>query len=348
MTSPNPPLRAFSPLADKSNRTLIVADLGWRHGGNFGLAARLVASAFRAGANAVKVPVHRTERCFNLATHQDFARWKCWELRRGELAKLADLAVELGIELIVAPQDLESVEDVSGLPVRFKVGSGDNDFLPLLSAIAGTVKPVFLSTGGSDLDRIARSVDAIQGRWLIERSSSHLTLMHTVCWEPTPLESVNLRAIDTLRRRFDLPVGYSDHTSGIEACVLAVSAGACVVEKEFAIEPKSGEATTTAVDPTTFASMVDQIRKVESWMGDGRKRVQEGERSSLRQRRRSIVAASDLVEGHRITSQDLTWMRPASGLPPGCELLLIGNQLRHAIKKHQPVQLDDVQAARAA
>lgn len=340
-------LRAVSPSSEPP-RTYVVADLGWRHGGNFNEAARLVTAAFRAGADAIKVPVHRTDRCFNLATPQEYARWKCWELRRGELAKLSDLSVELGIELIVAPQDLESVEDVAKLPVRFKVGAGDNDFLPLLSALAATVKPIMLSTGGSDLDRIARSVDTIQGRWLIERVRGQLTLMHAVCWEPTPHQAINLRAIDTLRRRFDLPVGYSDHSLGIEACVLAVGAGASVVEKEFAVEPRANDSQSTAVDPKTFASMVERIRSVEACMGDGRKRVQEGERSSLRQRRRSIVAARDLEAGHLITAQDLTWMRPASGLPPGCELLLMGTHLRHPIKKHQPVQLDDVQIARAA
>ena len=333
---------------ERPSRTTIIADLGWRHGGNFGQAARLLTAAFRAGADGVKFPIHRTERCVCSTSDQEFARWKRWELRRGELVKLADLAGELGVELIVAPQDLESIEDVADLKVSFKIGSGDNDFLPLLSSIAATAKPILLSTGGSDLDRIGRSVDTIQGRWLIEGRRNSLTLMHAVCWEPTPAQATNLRAIATLRHRFDLPIGYADHTSGTEACVLAVSAGATVIEKEFAITAAEQEGETTAAGPVEFTEMVERIRNTEVWLGDGRKRVQEGERLSLRQRRRSIVAAHDLPEGHQITPQDLTWMRPASGLPPGCELLLIGSHLRHPIHKHQPVQLDDVRTARAA
>ena len=344
----NASTRTTADKEDRIRRTMMVADLGWRHGGNFGQAARMVTAAFRAGADAVKFPIHRTERCLSPATNQEFAQWKRWELRRSELSKLADLAEELGIELIVAPQDLESIDDVAELRVRFKVGSGDNDFLPLLSQIAATGKPILLSTGGSDLDRISRSVDTIQGRWLIERCHSSLTLMHAVCWEPTPAQATNLRAIATLGRRFDLPLGYADHCQGVEACVLAVSAGAVVVEKEFVLSEQEITSDSTAVCPAGFATLVDRVRTIEMWLGDGRKRVQEGERLSLRQRRRSIVAIRDLPAGHQIVASDLTWLRPACGLPPGCELLLVGNRLRHPILKHQPVQLDDVQVARAA
>ena len=340
------------PLPFPCRRILIVADLGVSHRGDFGTAVRQITAAYRSGADAVRLPVYRTERCLHAGATAEFARWKRCELRRGELTRLAELAAELGLEFILSPLDVDSVEGSVELATRYRIGSGDNDFLPLITAIAGTGKPILLSTGGSDLDRIARSVDAIAGRRRLDRMPMALTLLHAVCWAPTPAEAINLRAIGTLGSRFGVPIGYSDHAIGIEACVLSAAVGATVIEKEFVAEVSptrlDGDDAGTAVGPEAFAAMVEQIRQTEIRLGSGRKRVVEGERPILRLRRRSIVAARELRERETIGADDLTWLRPAIGLPPGCEPLLIGGTLRRSVAKHEPVQLDDVRMARAA
>lgn len=328
-------------------RPPIVVDIGRSHHGDFSQAARLIGAAHRGGADGVKLPAYRTERCLQFQTAAEFARWKRNELRYGELRKLSELAGELGLQFVVAALDVESVEQVADFATRFKVGSADNDFLPLLHALAATGKPIVMSTGGSDLDRIGRSVDAVMARWGSDRRRGDLTLLHTVCEDPTPASSANLRAITSLQSRFGLSVGYADHCEGIESCVLAVGLGATWLEKPFNMDAAaSGDI--TALDPQTLPPLVERVSDAYQRSGSGRKRVQDGERPMLLARRRSIVAARELPLGHVIALSDLTWIRPANGLPPGCEPLLLGAVLRRPVSKGEPVQLEDIQCRRAA
>jgi sialic acid synthase SpsE len=229
------------------------------------------------------------------------------------------------------PFYLDAVDLLDPLVPAFKIASGDNNFVPLLRRVAATGKPVLLSTGMADMDVVRAAVVELETVWLQSGEAPGLVLMHCVSAYPTPAAQANLKAIPTLVS-LGHPVGYSDHTLGIDACLLAVALGARVIEKHFTISKNHSEFRDhrLSAEPSELQLLVERVREAVAMLGDGEKRVMPSEQPQAA--RRSVAAARSLPQGHRLSHADVAWLRPGDGLAPGRESTLVGRALRHSVE----------------
>lgn len=324
---------------DLSRRVMIVAEIGNNHEGSFDLAAKLIDLAAGAGVDAVKFQTYRTEHYISRRDRRRFQQLKSFELTFGAFERLARVAADAGVLFLSTPYDLESARFLEDLVPAYKIASGDITFFPLLEAVAGTGKPLMISTGLAELDHIADAKATIERIWSQRGIRQELALLHCVSSYPTPAPEANLAAIGTLKAIFGDTVGYSDHTEGIEASVVSVAAGARIVEKHFTIaKDHSGfRDHRLSAEPGDVADLVGRIRAVEVLMGDGHKGPRPCEQSVEALVRRSIAASRDLSTGTVLSPHDLTWVRPAMGLAPGQEHRLVGRTLTVGVEAGGPV-----------
>ncbi|MBI2569198.1 MAG: N-acetylneuraminate synthase family protein [Candidatus Schekmanbacteria bacterium] len=319
-------------------RTTLIAEAGLNHDGSLATALHLVGAAAIAGADAVKFQTFRADRLV-ARRRPEWELFRQWELPPEAWRELAREAARLDLELMSTPFDEDSLALLVDLGVkRIKVASGDLTYLPLLRAVAHTELPVLLSTGMSGLGEIEQAVSCLE-----ESGAGEITLLHCVSAYPCPAPALNLRAMDTLRSAFGLPVGLSDHTLGTAAAVAAVARGAVVVEKHFTLDRGApGPDHALSLDPETFRQLVNDVRFVEAALGDGRKALQACEEPSRRFGRRALHASRDLPAGHRLELEDLEALRPADGLPPQALSVVVGRKLRRALISGEPVTWEDV------
>jgi N,N'-diacetyllegionaminate synthase len=325
------------------HRVLVIAEVGNNHEGDLAVARKLVDASARAGADAVKFQIFRTEHYVSSSDAARFARLKAFELGNDAFRELSELARVHGLLFVATPFDLASADLVAEISDAVKIASGDCDFVPLLERAADHGKPMLVSTGISDLERVGRAVTTIRSRWGV--ADPGLALLHCVSSYPTPEAEANVGAIRTLASAFpDCTIGYSDHTIGSEAAVLAVAAGARVIEKHITLDTAFSDFRDhqLSADPEAFAALVASVRRAELLLGTGEKRIQPSEEGTADSIRRSIVSASDLPAGHRLTVDDLTWTRPAGGLAPGHEAMLVGRPLVRAVRSGEQLNRSDV------
>ncbi|MEZ5100180.1 MAG: N-acetylneuraminate synthase family protein [Thermoleophilia bacterium] len=329
---------------DLDEQVLVVAEIGNNHEGDLDVAKALVVAAALAGADAVKLQVYRADRFANPNDAKRRARLEAWELAPGAVAEIARLARACGVALVATPLDLASVTTLAPLVDAFKVASGDNDFLPLLDAIARTRKPVIVSSGMSTLATIEASARRVRATWAELGHHGELAVLHCVSAYPAPEEESGLAAIPLLQRRLRCPIGWSDHTLGVDVCELAVAAGARIVEKHVTLAHDFSDFRDHALsaEPDELAELVRRVRRVETVLGRPEKTIRPCEEETAALARRSIVAARDLQAGHVLTDADLTWMRPANGLRPGDEELVLGHALVRPIGAGHPILPSDV------
>jgi len=317
----------------------VIAEVGNNHEGSYTLAEELVGLAVTAGASAIKFQTFKTELFVNPSDEARFKRMKSFELSQEQFNNLQKLAVKSGLLFISTPLDLESAHFLKGVVTAFKVASGDNNFYPLLEYISGTGKPILLSSGLADIEQLRKSKNLIEEIWKNNKTLQDLAILHCVSSYPVKPEEANISAIGHLIRDLKCTVGYSDHTLGINACVLAVAAGARIIEKHFTIRNDYSDFRDhqLSANPKDFKEMVTRIREAELLLGSGFKTVQPGEAEGVKLYRRSIVAKTPLKQGHKIQLADLMWIRPAVGLLPGEENLVVGKTLKSTVKTGDPI-----------
>lgn len=261
-------------------RTIVVAEIGINHGGDRGAAERLVRAAAEAGADAVKFQTYRTARRV-LAGSPIYDLLERCELSFDAQRDLKHLAEALGLEFFSTPFDEECVDFLDSLGVcAFKLASFDIVNGPLARRVIGTRRLLIASTGMASRDE----VDALVGT--TRDASVPLVLLHCISSYPTPDECANLRVIETLRSRYGVPVGYSDHTLGVDASVLAVAAGAVMLEKHFTLDRNlDGPDHALSADPALMQTLVDRVRSVEQMLGSGALGCREIEQPILQYRR---------------------------------------------------------------
>jgi len=310
---------------DIAERILIVAEIGNNHEGNFEVACRMVEAAADAGVDAVKFQTFQTKLFTSRADPARFERLSKFELTQDQFRALEQLARKRGLIFLSTPLDLVSARFLEPLVDVLKVASGDNDFWPLIAQLSKTGKPLIISTGLADLEHMRRVVEFVRDAGAGDR----LALLHCVCAYPAPAGEVNLRAIPRMAAELGVPVGWSDHTLGPEACLAAAALGARILEKHFTLDKNfsSFRDHQLSADPAEMRQIVDGVRRVEQLLGTPDKRVQPSEQANLQAARRSIAASAALSRGHRLTAEDLMWVRPAIGLPPGSEARVIGRVL---------------------
>jgi sialic acid synthase SpsE len=206
-----------------------------------------------------------------------------------------------------------------GVPV-YKIPSGEITNLPFLAHVARKDRPMIVSTGMAYLSEVEAAVRGIR-----EAGNRHLVLLHCVSNYPADPQDVNLRAMLTMAAAFSVPVGYSDHTPGIEVPLAAVALGACVIEKHLTLDRSlPGPDHQASVEPRELAAMVRGIRIVEAALGHGRKEPAASEANTASVARRSLVAARDLPAGSKLTEDMIAILRPGTGLPPAMRQHLAG------------------------
>jgi len=334
----------------KKPSVFIIAEAGVNHNGDLTTAIKLVDTAAKSGANAVKFQTFHTEdlvapEC-KTASHQkrsqednQFTMLKNLELSKDEFRTLKTYCDTKHIEFISTPYDVGSVSFLNELGVhRFKIASAEIVNKPVIEAVAQTRKPTLLATGMATLGEIEQALSIFRGF-----GSNDITLLHCTTSYPTPYDQVHLRVMKTLETAFDLPVGYSDHTLGIEIAIMAVSLGATVIEKHFTLDRTMvGPDHYTSLEPDEFKKMVTALRHVEQAFGQREKTRTEEEQKNIRFMRRSIHAARDLCKGTRIEENDIVMLRENDGLSPWQRDVVIGRTARKNIKKHQPITWDDL------
>jgi len=304
----------------------VIAEAGVNHNGSFDLACKLAKAAKDAGADCVKYQTFVAKNLVSSgAAKADYQKattggedsqlgmLKKLELSFAEFCRLKAYCDELGIAFLSTPFDHESIDFLNTLEMPFwKIPSGEITNLPYLIAIAKTQKPVVLSTGMCELSDIDAALQVLK-----DNGTSEITLLHCNTEYPTPFEDVNLRAMETLRERFGVKVGYSDHTSGIEVPIAAVAMGAEVIEKHFTLDKNmEGPDHKASLEPHELKNMISSIRHIEQALGDGIKTASASEKKNLAVARKSIVARCAIPKGTLLTEENITVKRPGNGISP--------------------------------
>lgn len=325
----------------------VIAEAGVNHNGRLSMALRLVDAAARAGADAVKFQTFRAEhlvtRRARPAPYQrrgirkgisTFEMLRRLELSEKDHRALAAHSRRRKILFLSTPFDSGSADFLERLGVPlFKISSGDITDLPFLGSVARRRKPLILSTGMSTLAEVREALGAVR-----LAGATQVILLHCVSNYPAAPADVNLRAMDSMAAAFGVPVGLSDHTPGIEVALAAVARGACVIEKHFTLDRHlPGPDHRASLEPAELASLVQGIRRVESALGDGRKRPAASELAMIPFARKSLVALRDIAVGERLAPEMVGTKRPGTGLAPAALRRYLGKKIRQSIAADQPL-----------
>lgn len=304
---------------------LIIAEAGVNHNGDIDIAKKLVDEAKRAGADIVKFQTFNASslasKSAKMAVYQkenlgvEESQWEMLSrlmLKKEEYIELAGYCQEIGIKFLSSPFDIDSVHFLDEFQSAWKIPSGEITNYPYLVEIAKTGKDVILSTGMSTMDEIDEALAVLRADGVGE-----VTLLHCTTNYPTPMQDVNLRAMLTMKEHFGCPVGYSDHTRGMEVPIAAVAMGAEVIEKHFTLDRNmEGPDHKASLEPDELKSMVGAIRNIEQAMGAGVKEPSQSEKANIEIVRKSIFAVRNIVKGEELTENNLTTKRPGTGISP--------------------------------
>ncbi|MDB9357946.1 N-acetylneuraminate synthase [Nodularia spumigena] len=320
------------------SRAYLIAEIGVNHNGDVDLAKQMIDAAKKAGADAVKFQTFSADSLVSLETpkvnyqknttspdetHYDMIRRL--ELDHQAHYELFNYCTEKSIDFLSTPYDVDSAQFLLKLGVKlFKTASADIVDLPLQRYIASTGNPTIVATGMAGLGEIEQVVDLYE-----EVGNPNLVLLHCVSNYPCSDQSLNLRAMNTLAQAFSLPVGFSDHSEGFLAAVIAVSMGAKVIEKHFTLDKAmSGPDHRASSTPEEFAQLVQNVRRAEVMLGSPRKTCQSEERQMATVSRKSIVLARSMQVGEEIAPSDIRMMRPGTGLGAILIPKVIGQKVR--------------------
>jgi N,N'-diacetyllegionaminate synthase len=319
----------------------VIAEAGVNHNGDLAVARQLIEAAAAAGADAVKFQSFKADRLVTAhAPKAEYQKKAGGEtetqremLRRLELTPemhldLMRYSAERGVLFLSSPFDEISADELLSLGLGLlKLPSGEITNLPFLAHVARKKVPVILSTGMSSLEEVEQAVDVFR-----MAGNSQVVLLHCVSDYPADPADCNLRAMRTMEEAFGLPVGFSDHTKGIEIALAAVALGACAIEKHFTLDRSfPGPDHQASLEPDQLATMVRGIRQVEAAVGDGAKVPTAAERKTAEVARKSIVADCNIPANCLITPQMLAMRRPGIGLPSTMLGDVAGRRARIAI-----------------
>jgi N,N'-diacetyllegionaminate synthase len=325
----------------EAHPVFLIAEAGVAHFGSLDKAKQLVDLAVAAGADAVKFQIFRTEDLVSRESAEWRNRLKTKELAYESFREIQAYCRRRKIIFFATAHDETSLDFLDTLEVPvYKVGSGEVGNWPFIKKVASRGKPVILSTGMYRLEEVSRALDLIA-----EAGNRDVVVLHCTTLYPTPPHLVNLRAMDTLREAFHVPVGYSDHTQGFLFPLAAVARGACMVEKHITLDFNVPYAQDWKVScgPVDFPVMVQQIREIQAGLGSGIKIPSEKELSSLDWARKSLVAKEDIPEGSVITMEMVCAKRPGFGIAPSDVDKVIGRKTKGKIHKDTFIQWENLQ-----
>jgi N,N'-diacetyllegionaminate synthase len=309
-------------------KAIIIAEAGVNHNGDLEIAKKLIDVASEAEADYVKFQTFKADKIATKnASKAEYQKrntgndenqlkmLRQLELSEDDHKQLINYCSQKSIHFLSTPFDLDSIDLLKNLGIRLgKIPSGELTNLPFILKMAKTFDELILSTGMADASEIAASVKAITDSGF---SKNKLTILHCTTEYPAPFSEVNLFAMQSLAKQFDVAVGYSDHTKGIEVPIAAIALGAVVIEKHFTLDRNmDGPDHKASLEPQELKAMVSAIRNIEEALGDGIKKPTDSEIKNKAIARKSIVAARLIKKGEVFTEQNLTVKRPGNGLSP--------------------------------
>jgi len=317
----------------KNHPCFIIAEVGINHNGKLSLAKKLVDAAVDAKADAVKFQTFKSEGVIIDKLKQTDAIRK-FELKYSEFASLKKYCDKKNIIFLSTPHSFDAIDFLNDLVPAFKFGSGDLTNIPALQHAAKKDKPIILGTGMSTLKEVKESVNAIK-----KSGNNQIIALHCTTNYPCPFEEVNMNAMKDMQNKLDCLVGYSDHTMGITASIMAATLGAVVIEKHFTIDRNMpGPDQKASLEPDELKKMIEEIRNVEKALGGSNKKPTNSEKKIINMVRRSLVAKKDIEKGTIITRDMIDVKRPGTGLAPAYLDKVIGKKASKNIPKDELIQ----------
>ncbi len=327
----------------------IIAEAGVNHNGDINLAKKLVLKAKEAGANAVKFQTFKAENLVSKFaqkaeyqkettgnTETQLEMVKKLQLSYDEFLELKNYAEECDILFLSTAFDFDSINFLNDLNMEiWKIPSGEITNLPYLEKVANINKPIILSTGMCTIREIEDALKVLK-----KNGANDITILHCTTEYPTPFNDVNLKAIHTIKEKFNVKVGYSDHTKGIEVPIAAVALGATVIEKHFTLDNNmEGPDHKASLEPDDLKKMVTSIRNIEKAVGNGIKEPAESEKKNMSIARKSIVAKQNIKTGEIFNEDNLAVKRPGNGISPMKWYDVIGKSATRDFEEDELIEL---------
>jgi len=328
-------------------KTLIIAEAGVNHNGDLNIAKQLIDVAAEAGVDYVKFQTFKTEKLVSQsakkadyqientgeAAESQFDMIKKLELDLETHHILIDYCKQKNIEFLSTPFDMESIDLLKELGITLnKIPSGEITNVPYIQKVGSLGNDVILSTGMSNLSEIEYALQILKQAGT---PRERITVLHCNTEYPTPMQDVNLRAMNTIGQAFDVKIGYSDHTLGIEVPIAAVAMGAVCIEKHFTLDRNmEGPDHRASLEPDELKAMVKSIRNIEIALGSSIKKPSDSERKNIPIARKSIHTNKALKAGDVLTSDDLVMKRPGDGISP----IYMNMVLNRTLKQDLPVE----------
>lgn len=336
-----------------AKETVVIAEIGVNHNGDSKIAKQMINAAVKAKADIVKFQAFRSEKeiskfavkaPYQEENQSDYANQldmcKALELSSTTLKEMKSYCAEVNMPYLCAAFDFDSVDFlVDDLKVKtIKVPSGEITNIPFLQYIGSKEKGVILSTGASTLTEVGLAVET-----LIKSGCPELVLLHCVSSYPAPYDQLNLKAISAMKAAFGLPVGFSDHSIGHQAAIVAATLGAVAIEKHFTLDKKmQGPDHKASIEPDELADLVKGVKIANSVIGDGIKKLAISELPNLDLIRKSLVAATHLPKGTRLTREMIEIKRPVGGIEPADLNKILGLELKNDILEDAPIRWEDL------
>ena len=328
----------------------IIAEAGVNHNGSLKLAKKLVDEAKNAGVDCIKFQTFIAENIVsktavkaeyqkqntNNSCESQYNMLKKLELSFPDFIELNNYCKAKNIQFLSTAFDFDSIDFLSSLDMNvWKIPSGEITNLPYLIKIANLGKDIILSTGMSTMEEIQNALSVLK-----TNGAGNITVLHCTTEYPAPFADVNLKAMLTIKDKFDVNIGYSDHTKGIEIPISAVALGATVIEKHFTLDKNmQGPDHKASLEPHELKKMVESIRNVESALGDGIKKLAESEKKNISVARKSIIAKRDIKKGEIFTQENLTVKRPGNGISPMKWFEILGQKAIKDFKEDELIEI---------
>lgn len=319
----------------------IVAEAGVNHNGRLDLALKLVDAASNAGADAIKFQTFKAEDVVTAQgkTKSHFEMIRKLELKEKFYKPIIKRCKDKNIIFLSTPHGgFESVDFLQSMDVpAFKFGSGDLTNLPLLQYAAKFKKPMIISTGMATMKEVKEAINCVK-----RTGNNKIIVLHCTTNYPCPFDEINLRAMQTMIKKLDVLIGYSDHTTGTQVPIMAATMNACLIEKHLTLNKNmKGPDHKASIEPQELKEMIEQIRNVETILGSAKKRPNKSEISMIKTVRKSIVSLQPIKKGEIFSKKNIGIKRPGSGLPPKIYSSLFNKKAKKNIEADKLIEKSD-------
>ena len=333
------------------NKIIIIAEACHNHNGKLKMAYKLVDVAKKCGADFVKFQTTIPKLHISKFAEEANYQIKNWEKKGSQLKMLQKLTLTYNdfrkinkyckkkkIKFLSTPFDLKSIDFLKSLNMKyFKIPSGEITNLPYLIKVAKLKKKVILSTGMANLIEIKKALKILTSHGTKKKN---ITVLQCNTEYPTPLRDANIKAMLTIKKKFKIDVGYSDHTEGIESCLAAAALGAKVLEKHITLNKNlPGPDHKASINPKELEKMIEGVRKITIALGHGIKKISPSERKNIKIARNSIVAAKTIKKGEKFTTKNLAVKRPGNGISPMRLFKVIGKSAKRKFLEDELIKL---------